>query len=179
MSITLTAALRLGATLATAVAAVILARYFIAPGVDLDAMSRGLAGPATWPKTMLYSVVACAVFIFLRELHTLRAAVEPAAPGAPVEPRFDDAKLMMGIALLVAYGVGITLAGIAWSTLAFIAGWLVLSGLRRLRAVVLVSVIGTAAILYLFVKVSLMPLDRGKGVFEQATVFLYQLLGIY
>jgi len=29
------------------------------------------------------------------------------------------------------------------------------------------------------VKVSLLPLDRGKGVFEQATVAIYRLLGIY
>jgi hypothetical protein len=29
------------------------------------------------------------------------------------------------------------------------------------------------------VKVSLLPLDRGQGAFEQATVALYRLLGIY
>jgi putative tricarboxylic transport membrane protein len=43
----------------------------------------------------------------------------------------------------------------------------------------LISVLGTIGILYFFVKLSAMPLDRGKGAFEQATVALYRLLGIY
>ena len=54
-----------------------------------------------------------------------------------------------------------------------------LGRVRRPLTVVLVSTLGTAAILYLFVKVSLMPLDRGQGVFEQATIALYRILGIY
>ena len=56
---------------------------------------------------------------------------------------------------------------------------LVLGGYRRPVAVALVSTIGTLLILYLFVKASAMPLDRGKGIFEQATIVLYRLLGIY
>jgi putative tricarboxylic transport membrane protein len=179
MPIKFTDALRLGVPLLAATAAVILAGYFIAPGIDLDAMSRGLAGPATWPKTMLYCAAACAAVIFLRNLYALRDAVGPASGGEAATAGYDDAKLLPGIALLVAYGFGITQIGIAWATIAFIAGWLVLSGLRRPLVVVLVSLLGTAAILYLFVKVSLMPLDRGTGVFEEATIFLYRLLGIY
>ncbi len=48
------------------------------------------------------------------------------------------------MALLVAYGFGITAIGIAWATLAFLPAWLLLSGLRRPLAVTLVSVLGTA-----------------------------------
>jgi putative tricarboxylic transport membrane protein len=171
--------MRLGAPLAAAAAAVFLARYHIAPGVDLDAMSRGLASPGTWPKTMLYCAAACAAVLFVRKLYLLRRPAAPGDGGEPADAGYDDAKLLPGIALLIAYGFGITQVGMAWATLAFIAAWLVLSGLRRPLVVVLVSTLGTAAILYLFVKVSLMPLDRGKGAFEQATIFLYRLLGIY
>jgi len=158
---------------------VILARYHIAPGVNLDAMSRGLASPATWPKTMLYCAAACAAVLFVRNLYQLRRPAAPGAGGVPMHAGYDEAKLLPGIALLIAYGLGITQVGMAWATLGFMAAWLVLSGLRRPLVVVLVSTLGTAAILYLFVKVSLMPLDRGKGAFEQATIFLYRLLGIY
>lgn len=178
MTIKLTCASRLAAPLAAAVAAVALARYFIAPGVDLDAMARGLAGPGTWPKLMLYCVAACSLAVFIRFLLGLRqaAATEASAEGAPA---YDDTKLVAGMALLVAYGFGITLLGMAWATAAFIAAWLLLSGLRRPLAVLMVSTIGTAGILYLFVKLCLMPLDRGKGVFEQATLVLYRVLGIH
>lgn len=168
-------ALRLAAPLGAALLAA-LATRFIAPGVDLDGIARGLAGPATWPKTMLFCAAVTALVIFLRSLYLSRAAM--AAEGE-VGPGYDDTKLAWGMALLVAYGFGITQIGMAWATLAFIAGWLVLSGLRRPLPVVLVSVLGTAAILYVFVKISLMPLDRGRGVFEEATIVLYRLLGIY
>jgi putative tricarboxylic transport membrane protein len=175
----LRAAMRLAAPLAAAAASVMLAHHFVAPGVNLDAMSRGLASPGTWPKTMLYCAAACAAVLFVRNLYLLRRPAAPGGGGEPTHAGYDDAKLLPGIALLVAYGFGITQVGMAWATLAFIAAWLVLSGLRRPLVVVLVSGLGTAAILYLFVKVSLMPLDRGKGAFEQATIFLYRLLGIY
>jgi putative tricarboxylic transport membrane protein len=178
MSIKLTAALRLGLPLAAAIAAVVVARQFIAPGVDLEGMSRGLAGPGTWPKIVLYCAAACSLAVFARGLYGLREGVAAAAP-AEEEPAYDDARLLSGMVLLAAYGFGITQLGMAFATLAFIACWLVLSGLRRPLAVALVSTLGTAGILYLFVKLCLMPLDRGKGMFEEATIFLYRLLGIY
>src|SRR5215831_20422913 len=173
-------ALGLAVPLAIALAAVVVARNFIAPGVDLEGMARGLAGPGTWPKAMLYCAAGCAVVIFLRNLLAARAAPKSAierAEGADAD--CDYVKAAAGMALLGAYGFGITQIGMALATLAFIAAWLLLAGFRRPLPVVLVSVIGTAGILYLFVKICLMPLDRGKGVFEEATVLLYRLLGIY
>jgi putative tricarboxylic transport membrane protein len=168
---------RLALPLAAAAAALVLARWFIAPGVDLDGMARGVAGPGSWPKLMLYGAAACLVAVFVRNLLELRRAAPPRA--AADTPAYNDAKLFGGMALLVAYGAGITAVGIAWATLLFLAGWLLLSGLRRPLPVGLVSVLGTAGILYLFVKLCLMPLDRGKGVFEGATIALYRVLGIY
>lgn len=176
----LTYALGLAVPLAVALAAVVMARNFIAPGVDLEGMARGLAGPGTWPKVMLYCAAACSVVIFLHNLLAKREktkfAVELAEGG---DADCDYAKAAAGMVLLVAYGFGITQIGMALATLAFIAAWLLLAGLRRPVPVVLVSVLGTAGILYLFVKACQMPLDRGQGVFEDATVFLYRLLGIY
>lgn len=173
----LNTALRVAAPLGAALAAAIVARYFIAPGVDVDGISRGLAGPATWPKTMLYCAAGCASIIFLRNLYALKRSASPVDGEASAG--YDDAKLASGIALLVLYGFGITQIGMAWATAVFIAAWLLVSGLRRPLPVLLVSTLGTIAILYVFVKVSLMPLDRGRGVFEQATIVLYRLLGIY
>ena len=165
-------AARLALPLLAAAAALVVARRYIAPGVDLEGMARGFAGPGTWPKAMLYCVGACSVAVFFRNLFSLKA--ERSAPAA-----YDDAKLLPGIALLVAYGIGFMEIGMAWSTLIFLAGWLVLSGFRRPLRVVLVSVLGTVGVLYLFVKLCMMPLERGKGAFETATILLYRALGIY
>jgi putative tricarboxylic transport membrane protein len=170
---------RLAFPAAFAVGAVVLARHFLAPGVDVDAMTRGIVGPTTWPKLMLYCVAACAAALFclrLRELVTGRAgSPEDAAAGGA----FHERRALTGIVLLVAYGLAIPLLGFALSTALFLAAWLLLGGVRNPRVVALVSLVGTVALLYLFVKVSLLPLDRGKGVMEQATVALYRLLGIY
>ena len=166
--------------LGIALAAVVIAHSFIAPGVDLEGMARGIAGPGTWPKAMLYCAGACSIAIFLRNLFAVRQAPKTAAEIAEGgESDCDYVKAAAGMVLLAAYGFGITQIGMAFATLAFIAAWMILAGLRRPLTVGLVSIIGTAAILYLFVKLCAMPLDRGQGMFEEGTVFLYRLLRIY
>jgi putative tricarboxylic transport membrane protein len=165
-----------GVALPLAAAAVIAATalLWIAPGVDVAAMSRGVIGPTTWPKAMLLAAAACAAFLALeRVLFGLKAE----SPSPAVD--YHEGRSAGAMALVIAYGVAIPVIGIAWSTPLFIAGWLLLGGLRAPLTVALVSVLGTVGLLYFFVKLSLMPLDRGKGVFEQATVALYRLLGIY
>jgi putative tricarboxylic transport membrane protein len=148
--------------------------------VDVEAMTRGIAGPTTWPKVMLYCVIACAAALFVRTLFGLIAGVRaPEQPRAEEDTGYHEARLLVGIALLMGYGYAIPAAGFAWSTVTFMVAWMALGGLRRPFTILLTSASGTAALLYLFVKVSLMPLDRGKGVFEQATVALYRVLGIY
>jgi len=164
--------------LAAAAGSGVLALFYVAPGVDLAAMTRGVIGPATWPKAMLLSAAAAGALLAvlrLLEALALRSTREPAVG----EDEYHEARSIGAIALLVGYGVAIPLVGIAWATPVFLAGWLLLGGLRRPLLIGLTSILGTLAILYFFVKVSLMPLDRGKGIFEQATVALYRLLGIY
>jgi putative tricarboxylic transport membrane protein len=166
--------LRLAAALAATAGLWALGQWFIAPGVDVDALARGVVGPATWPRTMLYCAAACAAVLFLRQLFSGSGARE-----AESDAGYHEGRSLVAVAVLVAYGAALPLVGIAWATAAFLAAWLVLGGVRRPLPLILVPVLGTIAVLYLFVKVSLMPLERGKGAFEQATVALYRLLGIY
>lgn len=171
------AALGVALPLAAAAGFCVLALSWVAPGVDLDAMTRGAIGPATWPKAMLLCAAAAAAVLALLRLLELLALRSPREAGGGDE--YHEARSIGAIALLVAYGAAIPLAGIAWATPLFIAGWLALGGLRRPLLVGLTSILGTLGVLYFFVKLSLMPLDRGRGVFEQASVALYRLLGIY
>src|SRR5579862_4463940 len=112
-------ALGLAVPLAVALAAVVVARNYIAPGVDLEGMARGLAGPGTWPKVMLYCAAACALAIFVRNLVGPRAAEKSAAEIAEGGGSdCDYFKAAAGMVLLAAYGFGITLIGMALATLA-------------------------------------------------------------
>jgi len=178
MAVSPRAALGFVVPLAAAVALCVLALAYVAPGVDLAAMSRGVVGPATWPKAMLLCAAAAAAMLALLkvlELFGLRSPREAAGDG----DEYHEARSIGVIALLIAYGIAIPLAGIAWATPVFLAGWLLLGGLRGPLLIGLTSILGSVGVLYFFVKLSLMPLDRGKGVFEQASVALYRLLGIY
>jgi len=160
-------------------AAVLAATAFlwIAPGVNVAAMSRGVIGPTTWPKAMLLAAAVCAALLVLARLAGQSGRGSDAPEGGTVD--YHEARSLGAIGLVIAYGVAIPFIGIAWSTPLFIAGWLLLGGVRAPLRVALVSILGTVGLLYFFVKLSLMPLDRGKGVFEQASVALYRLLGIY
>ena len=178
MAISTGSALRLALPLAAGAAAWLLGRYFISPGVDVDAMARGVVGPATWPRTMLYCAAACALGLFVRDAAAALRNPGRSAKDRSAEPGYHELRSIAAIALVVAYGFAISQIGFAWSTLAFIAGWLLLGRVRALL-VAPVAVLGTVALLYVFVKVSLMPLDRGRGAWEQATLALYRLLGIH
>ena len=166
----------LGVALPLAAAAVLAATaiWWVAPGVDVAAMSRGVIGPTTWPKAMLLAAAASAAVLGIVRLFD-RETVSTSSEAMD----YHEGRSLGALALLIGYGIAISFTGIAWATPVFIAGWLLLGGVRRPVSVGLISVLGTVAILYFFVKLSLMPLDRGKGVFEQATVALYRLLGIY
>jgi putative tricarboxylic transport membrane protein len=177
MAVAPRAVLRVALPLATAAACVVIALFRIAPGVDFASMARGVVTPATWPKAMLLSAAAAAALLALVNLLELLSLREPRAAAPPEE--YHEGRSIGSIALLLAYGISIPFIGIAWATPVFIAGWLVLGGIRKPLTVSLISILGTIGVLYFFVKLSLMPLDRGKGVFEQATVALYRLLGIY
>jgi putative tricarboxylic transport membrane protein len=175
MAVTPRAAFAAALPLAVAALCALLALRYVAPGVDLDAMARGAIGPATWPRVMLLAAGAAAVLLAFVRLF----ALHPSAASTQAADEYHEARSIGAIALVLGYGIAMPLAGAAWATLAFLAGWLLLGGVRRPVLIGLTSVLGTAGVLYFFVKLSKMPLERGHGVFEQATLALYRLLGIY
>ena len=170
------AAVAVALPLAVAALCALLALRYIAPGIDLGAMARGIVGPATWPKAMLLAAAASALLLAIVRLPGLLVK-RPSATGEAQD--YHEGRSVGAIALVLAYGAATPFLGIAWSTPLFLAGWMLLGGLRRPVLVTATSVLGTLGLLYFFVKLSKMPLDRGIGVFEQASVALYRLLGIY
>jgi putative tricarboxylic transport membrane protein len=177
MAVSPRAVLKVVLPLATAVACAVIALSYVAPGVDFAAMARGIVSPVTWPKTMLVCAATAAALLALVHLLELLSLRELRPPEKGED--YHEARSIGAIALLLGYGIALPFIGIAWATPVFIAGWLLLGGVRKPLQVGLISILGTVGVLYFFVKLSLMPLDRGKGVFEQATVALYRVLGIY
>ena len=77
------------------------------------------------------------------------------------------------------YVVAIPVIGFALATVAFFLVWLPFGSVRKPYVVASIAIIGTIALLYVFVKLTTLPLERGIGVFDSVTVALYRVLGIY
>ncbi|MFA5520892.1 MAG: tripartite tricarboxylate transporter TctB family protein [Castellaniella sp.] len=172
------------------VAVPVLLRY-LAPDIgQADAMARGLAGPVSWPRFALYGVLFCAVGWLIQSLRQMRREAQTWRLGQPaasddetMEPEQDEAfnepLIWSGVALTLAYGFLIPVVGFALATMAYLLFWLLLGGIRKPVLITGITVLGTVLLLYVFVKLALMPLDRGQGMFDGITVSLYRLLRIY
>jgi putative tricarboxylic transport membrane protein len=79
----------------------------------------------------------------------------------------------------MAYAFVIPWAGFTAATVVFLLLWLLVGGIRKPLQLFSVTLIGTVVLLYIFVKLALMPLDRGQGIFGEFTIALFRLLGIF
>ncbi len=140
-------------------------------------MARGIAGPTTWPTMMLYGVVIFALAWAVQRVALVLRQQERAAVAPPTVAR--GARVWFGIALILAYGFCLPILGFALATALYIVLWLLLGGIRAPLQIALTSLIGTTVFLYFFIKLALMPLDRGVGVIGEFSIALYRVLGIY
>lgn len=163
------------------VVSLVLAIWFVAPAGQGNFGEDSIVGPATWPRAMLIGIACCAALVLLRNAFLYEEAGHdrPVRIAVPGDDEFDNRKAALGILILILYVGAIPAIGFAFATAAFLLVWLPYGGVRKPRVVISVTIIGTAALLYTFAKLTTMPLDRGMGVFDALTVSLYRLLGIY
>ena len=137
-------------------------------------------GPVTWPRIMLYGVVASGVLWGVsRWREARRAKATGQADRAGESEPADPLRLGAGVLAIVGYGAAMVYIGFAFATLLFLAGWFALGGVRRPLPLLANSVLGTLALLYLFLSVAYLPLPRGTGYMDTLTVGLYRALGIF
>src|SRR5258706_174115 len=95
----------------------VLAGYFITPGLAVVPAGRGGVGPTTWPRVMLIGIACCAAVMLLRELaRMLLHQPDPPASTAKAGEIYDNRRAVIGIAILVVYGVAIPSVGFALAT---------------------------------------------------------------
>jgi len=167
------------APIAFLVGAGVLTRFITDRPEEVAAMTRGIASPTIWPSVMLYGVMLFSLAWTVQQIaHVLRAR-EGAVSTAKPAPTAGTVRVWLGIVLVLSYGFALPLLGFAFATLLYIVLWLLLGGIRSLLQISLLGVLGTTGLMYLFIKLALMPLDRGVGRIGDLTVALYRLLRIY
>lgn len=150
-------------------------------GAALDAVPNAV-GPGGWPRAMLLGLAVFAVLTLIAELLAWRHAVRTGGNvilKRDVEAESSQGLAFVGIALILGYGFAIPYLGFAFATAAFLLVWCLLGRVRSLLTVGLVSVLGTVVLLYMFVALARMPLNRGVEPFNSTTIALYRLLRIY
>jgi putative tricarboxylic transport membrane protein len=170
---------RIAVPAALMAAALILPSMILEPGRAIRI--RGL-GPTAWPSFMLGMLAFLALLWIVHEALAWRRGVRGgmhAGGAATDDEEYDYRKAALAMLGVLAYGYVLPLIGFPLSTAIFIAAVCMLGGLHRPVVVVPVSLIGTAALLWIFVGLALMPLDRGRGPFGQFSLMVLRALGIY
>jgi hypothetical protein len=150
------------------------AGLFVAAGRLPVVPVPGQLGPDFWPRLVLVGLMGACLLKILESARTRKATVEP-SPAPPLH----WPKLAFGIALVLGYPALTPILGFPLTTFLFLLAFMRLAGSRRLLSPVLIALLGTVGLLYLFVKVVYLPLPKGAGAVEDLTLFLYRLLRIF
>ena len=156
---------------------------FVAPG--------GRIGPNFWPKVILTLAMATCAYeiaknLFFGKAHrdlegvlgdVLKEASTEAETDVPEEKRYPHL-LWTGIAMTVAYAALIDKVGFFLCTLLYLAAVMWVGRYRRMGVILSVSLIGTLAFMFMFMKVVYVSLPLGVEPFSQASFLLMRLMGI-
>jgi hypothetical protein len=138
----------------------------------------GTLGPAFWPR------VAISLIAIVSAIEMLRIALGGAAAlNSAAEEDGDDAprqpwRLAGGIVLLFAYAAAITTLGYVLASFLLFVALIYIGGYRNHFVIWTTSLLGMAAIAFVFLKVVYVSLPRGVAPFDALTQSILGLIGI-
>jgi putative tricarboxylic transport membrane protein len=142
---------------------------------SIDPAPPGQLGAGFWPKMCLIGVVLAAA---LKASELLRGHGRECEETGDCK-EMDNFKLGLMMLLLVLTVPAIGAIGFPLASVLFFIFFLYLAGLRKPATLVLVSLLGTIGLIYVFVKVVYIPLPRGEWFFDDITLLIYRALLIY
>lgn len=165
--------------------------YVVASQFEFQRRGANL-GPDFWPKlvlalvvaTCVYEIAKIALFGARRDVSgVLQEIVEESARehgdvGAAPAAKPRPALLLGGMALTAFYVWVIQKLGFFLATAPYVAIFIALGGYRRWGVNAAVSVAGTFAMMFFFMKVVYVSLPVGQEPFAQLTFWLMRLMGI-
>ena len=85
---------------------------------------------------------------------------------------------MIGLAIIIGYSIFVSWVGFPIATTLFLFAFAWLGGYRRLWPLTAISIIGTAALILIFMKVAYISLPLGISVFKDFSILILKLFGI-
>ena len=147
----------------------------------------GGPGPAFYPRLLIALLVFAMVVRIVQEVLSIRRGVIEEQEGeAALEEGvemdaslIDMRRVVVAIALSVAYVIASLFLGWVVATFLLVIVFLWLTGKRNLLVTVPVALAFSLGMAYVFVKIVYISLPTGVGPFDQFTVLLFELLGVY
>lgn len=133
-------------------------------------------GPGFWPQVLCVSIGIGALVRLGQKLRSRERRVVGDAASEADEVRMS--RVALGIALVVGYVIGMLFLGYILATAMFLIAFIYLGGQRKWYLAPL-AIASSLLFAYVFLKVVYIALPSGVGIFDQLTVLLYELLGIY
>jgi hypothetical protein len=149
--------------------------------------SVGGPGPAFYPRLLILLLVLAMAVRLVHEVMAIRRGVgesedadEAMEEGVEMDPSLIDMRRVAVVILLsVGYVVASLFLGWVLATFVLVPVFLWLTGRRNLLITVPLALLFSLGMAFVFVKIVYIALPTGVGVFDQFTVLLYELLGIY
>ena len=136
----------------------------------------GQIGPGFWPQVLCVGIGIGALVRLGQKLRSREHRV--VGDAAPEADEVRMPRVALGIALVVGYVVGMLFLGYILATALFLIVFIYLGGQRKWYVVPL-GIASSLLFAYVFLKVVYIALPSGVGIFDQLTVLLYELLGVY
>ncbi len=160
--------------------------YWAASRIEADTGGGHRIGPDAWPKAIIvFMGLLCAweiakrLFLNARaDLHGVVGGLAREAEGEAGAPAFQLGKLLAGIALVFGYVIAVPYLGFFVGTAAFLAVFPWFGGLRRPVLSTVCGVIGSLALVVMFMRVAYISLPLGEGPFEQLSIWLLAAIGV-
>ena len=153
-----------------------------AQGIHADAVFDDRISPAFWPQGILWLWLALSagellkriVQIMLRARHAqVDNAIHINAPASGVLPWAT-----VGLTLILGYSFLVSYLGFPIATAAFLFCFAWIGGYRRFIFLSIVSLLGSAFLVLIFMKIAYISLPLGSGVFKEISIFMLRLYGI-
>jgi putative tricarboxylic transport membrane protein len=141
-------------------------------------------GPDSWPKLVLYMIMATSAFEGARRLLSSRRN-RSAAPVVPiVESPFErepaDMRIVFTcVAASLVYLALFEIVGFFSDTIVFVLALIWIGGFRRFWTALAVSIATTLLFMLIFLRVIYVALPIGTGPFEWLSTSLMRLLGVH
>ncbi|MEW6409582.1 MAG: tripartite tricarboxylate transporter TctB family protein [Nitrospirota bacterium] len=151
----------------------------------------GQMGPATWPRAILLALIFCSlvkIYYIWKDsrIPTPEESTEKIIDienGVSVEEVVETQRnwkiLVSAILLVFGFVLAISVLGFPLGCLIFLWAFTYLGGWRKTIYLLFITVLGTLFIAFLFVKWVYIPLPKGRFFFDDLTIAIYKILGIF